>query len=97
MLTAVIPVCRLNFDELALIESKPPRTRLGFAAQLKIVRLAGRFAEHAGDVAAEPVAYLAEQPTASFSSARAARSRRTGSKTRKYRSWLCTCCRTSTP
>ncbi|WP_431324658.1 Tn3 family transposase [Rhizobium sp. YTU87027] len=51
----------LSFDELELIETKPPRTRLGFAAQLKMYRLAGRFAEHVGEVAAEPVAYLAEQ------------------------------------
>ncbi|WP_080603987.1 DUF4158 domain-containing protein [Sinorhizobium fredii] len=36
-------------------------TRLGFAAQLKTYRLAGRFAEHAGEVAAEPVAFLAAQ------------------------------------
>jgi Domain of unknown function (DUF4158) len=39
----------LNFDELALVETKPPRTRLGFATQLKIYRLAGRFAEHTGE------------------------------------------------
>jgi len=31
----------LNFDELALIETKPLRTRLGFAAQMKMYRWAG--------------------------------------------------------
>lgn len=51
----------LNFDELALTETKPPRTRLGFATQLKTYRLAGSFADHTGEVAAEPIAYLAEQ------------------------------------
>jgi TnpA family transposase len=51
----------LNFNELALIETKPPRTRLGFAAQLKMYRLAGRFAERSGEIPQEPVSYLAEQ------------------------------------
>ncbi|WP_373415044.1 DUF4158 domain-containing protein [Ensifer aridi] len=54
----------LNFDELALIETKPLRTRLGFAAQMKMYRWAGRFIDHASEIPAEPVAYLAEQLSA---------------------------------
>ncbi|MCM5687843.1 DUF4158 domain-containing protein [Sinorhizobium meliloti] len=50
--------------KLALIETKPLRTRLGFAAQMKMYRRAGRFIDHASEIPAEPVAYLAEQLSA---------------------------------
>ncbi|MER9025613.1 DUF4158 domain-containing protein [Mesorhizobium sp. M0815] len=56
----------LNFDELALIETKPLRTRLGFAAQMKMYRGAGRFINHASEIPAEPIDYLAEQLSAAL-------------------------------
>lgn len=56
----------LNFDGLALIETKPLQTRLGFAAQMKMYRWAGRFIDHASEFPAEPVAYLAEQLSAAL-------------------------------
>lgn len=55
----------LSLDELALIETKPPRSRLGFAAQLKLYRRRGRFAERASAIPAAAVHYLAEQVDAS--------------------------------
>ena len=36
---------RLSDAELALLETKPPQTRLGFAAQLMMYRQTGRFVE----------------------------------------------------
>lgn len=54
----------LNFDELALIETKPLQSRLVFAAQLKMYRRIGLFAEHTGEVPLQPVTYLSEQLSA---------------------------------
>lgn len=51
----------LGFDELLLLESKSPRTRLGFAAQLKMYRATGRFAQGPADFPTGAVVYLARQ------------------------------------
>ena len=37
---------RLSDAEFALLETKPPRTRLGFTAQLMMYRQTGRFVEN---------------------------------------------------
>lgn len=51
----------LGFEDLALLDAKPAGTRLGFAAQLAIYRMAGRFARAASEFADAAIAYLAEQ------------------------------------
>jgi hypothetical protein len=51
----------LGFEDLALLGGKPVGTRLGFAAQLAIYRMAGRFARAASEFADAAIAYLAEQ------------------------------------
>ncbi|WP_282439121.1 DUF4158 domain-containing protein [Ensifer sesbaniae] len=40
---------------------------MGFAAQMKMYRWAARFIDHASEIPAEPVAYLAEQLSAALS------------------------------
>ena len=39
----------LSFKELGLLEAKPPDTRLGLAAQLKMYGYAGRFVQGAAE------------------------------------------------
>jgi len=53
----------LSFDERAVteVQRRPVRLRLGFAAQLKMYRLSGRFAEADHEIPAGPMQYLAEQ------------------------------------
>ena len=51
----------LGFEDLALLDAKPAGTRLGFAAQLTIYRMAGRFARAASEFADAAITYLAEQ------------------------------------
>lgn len=51
----------LNFEERGLIETMEPHARLGFAAQLKLYRHCGRFADSTTDIPAEAGEYLAEQ------------------------------------
>jgi len=51
----------LSFKELGLLETKPPHTRLGFSAQLKMYSCAGRFARRADEFPAGALAYLAQQ------------------------------------
>ena len=51
----------LGFEDLALLNTKPASTRLGFAAQLMMYRTAGRFGRAAGEFSGAAVAYLAEQ------------------------------------
>jgi hypothetical protein len=51
----------LSFEELGLLEAKPPHTRLGLAAQLKMYGYAGRFVQGAAEFPAGALAYLAQQ------------------------------------
>ncbi|TIS62302.1 Tn3 family transposase [Mesorhizobium sp.] len=51
----------LSFEELGLLEAKPPHTRLGFSAQLKMYGCAGRFAQGSAEFPAGALVYLAQQ------------------------------------
>lgn len=51
----------LRFDEVKLLKTKPPRTHLGFALQLKLFQSRGWFPEHISDAPEAAIAYLAEQ------------------------------------
>jgi len=51
----------LGFEDLALLNTKPAGTRLGFAAQLMMYRMTGRFGRVASEFPDAAIAYLAEQ------------------------------------
>lgn len=51
----------LGFEDLALLNAKPAGTRLGFAAQLMMYRMTGRFGRVASEFPDAAIAYLAEQ------------------------------------
>jgi TnpA family transposase len=51
----------LSFEDLALLNSKPVTTRLGFAAQLMMHRATGRFGRAESDFTSAALAYLSEQ------------------------------------
>jgi hypothetical protein len=51
----------LELAEMALIETKPVLSRLGFAAQLKLYRRTGHFADRASEIPDAAIQYLAEQ------------------------------------
>ena len=51
----------LGFEDLTLLNAKPAGTRLGFAAQLMMYRMTGRFGRVASEFPDAAIAYLAEQ------------------------------------
>jgi TnpA family transposase len=51
----------LTFDELQLLKTKPPRTHLGFAIQLKHYQHNGKFIHSLSEVTEAPLEFLAEQ------------------------------------
>ena len=51
----------LGFEDLALLNAKPAGTRLGFAAQLMMYRMTGRFGRVASEFPDAAIAYLAER------------------------------------
>jgi hypothetical protein len=57
----------LSLAELRLIASKPRRSCLAFAAQLKLYGRTGRFAEQVSEIPAPALSYLAEQVDAATS------------------------------
>ncbi len=51
----------LNFEELALLKSKPPKNHLPFCFQLKFYQHLGRFPQSYDEIAEAPLKYLKEQ------------------------------------
>lgn len=51
----------LNFEELALLKSKPPKNHLPFCFQLKFYQHFGRFPQSYDEIAEAPLKYLKEQ------------------------------------
>ncbi len=51
----------LNFEELALLKSKPPKNHLPFCFQLKFYQLVGRFPQSYDEITEAPLKYLKEQ------------------------------------
>ncbi len=51
----------LNFDELQLLKTKPPKSHLGFAIQLKHFQYNGRFLYSQAEIAKGPLSFIAEQ------------------------------------
>ncbi|MCF6178638.1 MAG: hypothetical protein L3J63_04505 [Geopsychrobacter sp.] len=51
----------MNFDELQLLKTKPPRTYLGFGIQLKHYQQSGKFLHSLAEITKAPLEFLAEQ------------------------------------